>query len=109
MGMFLRRGNPAPQTCTVTISGKFSTNAGYAVIGETTYTDEATVEVENGTVVDIHVGGLAGYAYVALNGTLVMGGTGTYSLKVTADADLVFTRVSTNNTNIYFICNITMG
>lgn len=108
MGVFLRRSVPAPQTCTVTISGKFNANAGYAVIEETKYTDEATVEVGNGTTVDVHVGGLEGYAYVALNGTLVMAGTGTYSLKVTADAELVFTR-TVSEQKIYFVCDITMG
>lgn len=109
MGMFLRRGLPTPEHFTVDISGDFSTNNAYATIGETKYTAAATVEVKPDATVEVYVSGLTSYCNVTLNGEIVMAGPGTYSLKVTGNAAIVFDRHTVTSGNSYYECDITMG
>lgn len=108
MGMFLRRGLPTPEHFTVDISGDFSTNKAYATIGETKYTAAATVEVKPDATVDVYVGGRENSCKITLNGELVMAGIGTYSLKVTGNAAIVFDKHTSSN-NTHYTCDITMG
>lgn len=108
MGMLLRRGLPTPEHFTVDISGDFNSTRAYATIGETKYTAAATVEVKPGATVDIYVGGLESLCKISLNGELVLAGAGTYALKVTGNAAIVF-ESHTNSAGRYYTCDITMG
>lgn len=110
MGMFLRRGLPTPEHFTVDISGDFHSDRAYATIGETKYTAAATVEVKPDATVEVYVSGLPAYCNVTLNGELVMAGLGTYSLKVTGNAAIVFDRHAISSSGAtYYECDITMG
>ena len=96
---------------TVTISGTFDENYGYATVRATKYTAAATVSVEKNSRCSVYVSSSTSdrrpLCTVTFNGETVKSGYCEYKFSITADTTIKFTKSGSSSKGYYWICAIT--